>query len=146
MKHNRLVLVSVAVALLLLGDGCNRGKTLDRQAVSGHVSLNSQPLDQGSIQFSPVDKEGIAGGVSIADGAYQIPKAKGLPPGKYTVRISAAIPGSNAAPKRKSVTGMSPPPLQERIPEQYNSKSQLAAEVESGGANVFDFDLRVGNN
>jgi len=29
-----------------------------------------------------------------------------------------------------------------RIPEQYNSKSQLNAEVKSGGGNVFNFDLQ----
>jgi hypothetical protein len=138
--QNRSVLITATVVLLSVCGACNRGKSLDRQAISGHVTLDARPLDSGSIQFSPVDKDGIMGGISIVDGVYQIPKAKGIPPGKYTVQIMSADK-SHATARPAGAPGDVPPPLKERIPEQYNSKSQLSAEVKSGGENVFDFSL-----
>lgn len=122
--------------------GCG-GNPLDRQAVSGKVVLDSKPLDHGSIQFCPErTQRGIFAGALIVNGKYEVPGSKGLPPGKYTVRISAAIPGSNAAPKGPPGMSMSKP-LQERIPAQYNAESRLTVEVKSGGGNAFDFALKT---
>jgi hypothetical protein len=125
--------------LLSMGGGCNRGKTLDLQAVSGKVTLDSRALDNGNIQFSPKDAQGLLSGSVIVAGEYRIPREKGLPPGKYTVQISSALPGSAGAPV--GPPGAMPPPLKERIPEKYNSMSQLNAEIKSGGGNTLDFDL-----
>lgn len=131
--------ILATIMLLSIGGGCNRGNGLDLQAVSGKVTLDSRPLDNGTIQFSPTDKQGLLSGSAIAAGEYRIPKEKGLPPGKYTVQISSGLHGSAVAPT--GPPGSPPPPLKERIPEKYNSMSQLSIEVKSGGGNTFDFDL-----
>ena len=134
----RAVPILAALMLLPIG-GCNRGKDFDLQAVSGKVTLDSRPLDNGAIRFSPADKQGLLSGSAIAAGEYHIPREKGLPPGKYTVQISSGLEGSASRPA--GPPGDAPPPLKERIPEKYNSKSQLGVEVKSGGGNTFDFDL-----
>ncbi len=132
-----LLLLCLSMPALL---GCNRNP-LDRQAVSGRVTLDGKPLDQGTIQFCPkVAQGGIFAGGLVVDGTYEIPLAKGLPPGAYTVRISAAIPGTFAPVQGPPGPSMSRP-LMERIPPKYNSNSELTAEVKSEGGNVFDFTL-----
>jgi hypothetical protein len=61
-----------------------------------------------------------------------------LPPGKYTVQISAPDIPSGYKPVP---VGGEIPPSKELIPERYNLKSELGIEIKSGGGNVFDFDL-----
>ena len=140
MRH-RSVLLMAAILLLSTFVACNRGKHLDLQEVSGSVSLDSQPLGNGTIQFSPLDKDGLASGSAIVEGKYRIPREKGLPPGKYTVRVSAADPSSAVPRPSGHGPGSEAPPLKERVPEKYNSRSELRAEVKSGGGNSLDFSL-----
>jgi hypothetical protein len=139
-RHHYIVLAVLYLSLPLF-NGCGRGNPLNLQAISGCVNLDSKPLDHGSIQFCP-DREqgGRFAGSLIVDGKYDVPGDKGLLPGKYTVRISAAEPGSNTAPNSLPGQSMSKP-LKERIPAQYNAKSNLTVEVKTGGGNVFDFAL-----
>lgn len=132
----------MAMSVLPACAGCNRGNGLDLQEISGNVSWNSQPLDNGTIQFSPVATDGLAGGSVIAEGKYLIPRQKGLPPGKYAVRISAADPKSGVPRSSAHAPGDESPPLKELLPERYNSKSELSVEVKSGGGNTFNFELR----
>lgn len=134
----------LAMAMLLPASGCGRNDSLDLQAVAGKVSLDSRPLEHGSVQFCPVAKNGLMSGSVIAAGRYQISKSKGLPPGKYIVQISSA--DSSGVEKGPVLPGPGTPPLKELIPIKYNLNSELKIEVKSGGGNVFDFDLssRVG--
>jgi hypothetical protein len=131
-----------AILIVLTCVGCNRGAKLDLQAVSGKVSLQSRPLVNGTIMFAPAANDGLAGGSAIADGKYSIPKQKGLPPGKYKVQISSADQRGVAPVAANHAPGNESPPLQELVPEKYNSKSELSVEVKSGGGNTFNFDLR----
>lgn len=142
MKHTRRF---IAPWLVLSGSiaalaGCGGGDGLPRQAISGAVTLDGQPLSQGTISFYPDDPamaDPTTGGAPISEGTYRITSDKGLVPGKYKVSISSpsgemtnnAAPGSGAnLPK-------------ERIPSQYNANSNLTAEVQSGGSNTFDYEL-----
>ena len=134
--------IPVTLILLPICGGCSRQNRLDLQAVSGSVTLDSRPLDNGTIRFTPTDKEGLLGGSAIAAGEYRIPKEKGLPPGKYAVQISSARQrgaSASASAGPPGTVGMAP--LKERIPEKYNSKSQLTIEVKAEGGNTFNFDL-----
>jgi hypothetical protein len=142
MKSFRKNVVPAAILLLPACVGCNRGNDLDLQEVSGSASFNARPLDNGTVSFSPLDPKGLAGGSVIADGKYLIPRQKGLPPGKYTVRISSADRKSGDSRATPRAPGESPPPLKELLPERYNFKSELSVEVKSGGANTFNFELR----
>lgn len=141
--RTQLTIVIAAVLLASPFAGCNRSDPLDLQAVSGRVSLDSQPLDNGSIQFFPVDAAGLTSGAPIVSGIYTIPKAKGLPPGKYIVRISSADTSGDTAKSAFVTPGKELPPRREKVPPQYNSKSELNVEVKTGGGNSFDFELKA---
>jgi hypothetical protein len=129
---SRLLVISV----LLSGCG-GGGDGLPRQPVSGQVTLGDKPLPGGTIQFLP-EGGGVSGGGTIADGSYEIRRESGLTPGKYTVSISSAAEGSPAA---SDTPGPAPRLAKEAIPERYNRKSTLTAEVKADGSNTFDFKL-----
>lgn len=132
----------IRVTFLLLvistiGLGC--GATSDRAQISGKVLLDGKPLDQGSIQFEPAEGTSKlnAGGV-ISDGAYQIPAAQGVPPGKYRVAITSFPKDTR---KAEDVMNNPGPPPKERIAEKYNAASTTIVEVTKGGKNQFDFQV-----
>jgi hypothetical protein len=121
---------SCLIAAMGTAVGC--GPASDRLPVSGSVTLDRAPLDDGTIRFTSKGGEKlIASGASIDHGEFQIPGDKGLPPGVYVLEISAADtnipPGALTAP--------------ERIPAEYNSNSQKTIEVTVDGENHFDFDI-----
>jgi hypothetical protein len=136
--RNALWLAMVLAACIgLTIAGCGGGSPQGRLAISGQVTFEGQPLDQGSIQFTPLDSEsGISGGAIIQNGSYTIEAEKGLAPGKYRVRIFSA----EASGEAEEMPGMSEEAPKERIPAQYNVESTLEADV-SGDKTTFDFKL-----
>jgi hypothetical protein len=138
---------------LLLGAGlagCGAGgDDLPRQAVSGTVTFDSQPLAQGRIEFEPASPDAkIAAGGEITDGKFAIPRDQGPTPGDYRVMITSAgarKQGADAAPgaepSNRGVVKL-PPPAPELVPKQYNAKTTLTATVEAGGPNSFEFALK----
>ena len=136
---------SLLLALLVLGGCSGATDDLPRQAVSGQVTLNGQPLSSGTIQFQPgagPRAVSMSGGALIQDGSYSIPRNEGLVPGKYKVSVSAAS-GDATAPAPKDVApGRSPRLLPDLIPPQYNARTTLEAEVKLNDANTFNFDLK----
>lgn len=78
-------LTLVAAALLW---GCHRGDA--RLPVSGTATIDGQPVAYGLVAFQPADGHSGAGsGASLQQGKFDIPAAKGLPPGKYRVTVQA---------------------------------------------------------
>ena len=135
--------VCVMTSLLLAAAGCGGSDGLDRQAVTGTVSLDGAPLKEGQIQFFPAanTKEAIATGARITGGTFSIPRADGPIPGTYTVQITAS--GGEQAPPEGSdgMPGTGPKHDKELIPAKYNAQTTLKADVKSGEANKFDFPL-----
>mgnify|MGYP001236411468 CR=1 FL=1 len=127
-------------ALLLCGllVGCGEKNELGRLRVTGSVTLDGKPLDQGTIEFAPTGETGVSGGAMITDGEYEIPGDRGLPPGTYTVRISSADEKSGEAEK---LPGESDAMAEERIPAKYNTESEITREVKAEGENKFDFKI-----
>lgn len=126
---------SLAVCVALAG--CGAKNELNRQAISGEVTLAGQPLKSGSIQFQP-EAGSTLSGADIRDGVYSVPVEKGLAPGNYTVRISAV---QENAPQETVPGDSSKADNKELIPAEYNSDSQIQVTVEDGGANKFDFKI-----
>ena len=146
-RMRRLPSISRASWLILLLPvivGCGPGNPLGRQAVGGKVTLDGAPLDNGTISFSPESGAGVSSGTVVKDGRYSIDAAKGLPPGKYLVRINATVLDS-ADPGRKTgvaslmQAGM---PGIERIAPTYNWQSKIVVEVVGGKQSKFDFDTK----
>lgn len=133
--------LGVFLVIVMAVAGCGRNP-LGRLAISGKVTLNGQPLEQGTIAFEPTNrKTGVASGSNIVDGSYAIPAEKGLPPGKYIVRIYSAVrpktgPSGDAP---GGADGMGP--AVQIIPPEYNTRSEKSVEVTSKGPNEFTFEV-----
>jgi hypothetical protein len=134
------VIFGCLLALTLAGCGGN-SNPLQRVAVSGNVSLDGQPLDDGTIQFAPTDPAGVSSGAVITNGTYSISAEQGLPPGTYIVRISAAEGGPVDVEPGGDATETF---AKERIPAEYNTDSKHTVEVKAGAENTFDFGIESG--
>lgn len=114
--------------------GCSPpGLSLD--SVSGNVTFNGEPISEGRIQFRAVDGDQRAFNAAIENGRYKIETL----PGKMTVEIIASrpVPGKFD----ESNPGEKVPVGEMYIPERYNSKTELTAEVPAGGAKDLNFTL-----
>ena len=134
-----LAIVVTSCLLLVASSGC--GPKTDRLQISGDISLDGSPLDQGAIEFLLNEGEKLlSSGAVIKDGKFFIPREKGLPPGTYHLSISSADtegPKVLSAPRQQG--GI--PVYRDRIPSKYNSDSQETIEVTPSGDNHFVFDI-----
>jgi hypothetical protein len=74
----------------------------------------------------------------IADGRFSVAKAEGLTPGSYRVKINS---GEGAAAPAGLPPGAAPTGGKELVPDKYNEKTELTAEVKPRGGNTFEFTL-----
>lgn len=129
--------VRVAVGFLLaasLAAGCGGPKVGE---VSGTVSYDGKPVEQGAIAFVPADGNGPTAGGAIADGKYTV---RNVPVGTAKVSINADKGGEKkivydnpARPTVEAATG-------ELLPDKYNKATELRYDVRPG-AQTKDFDL-----
>ncbi|QDV27549.1 hypothetical protein [Aureliella helgolandensis] len=117
-----------------------------RKAISGKVTLKDAQLDEGVIEFRPLEASSSGGppattaGSVIAEGAYSIEAEAGLVPGKYKVMISSA--NSKLPDNEDEIPGPSGNfVMKDRIPPEFNTRSKLTVEVTEQGENKFDFDI-----
>ena len=130
----------LCVASLLLGSlGCGVDHG-GRQSISGSVRLRDDAIQKGTIEFTS-SSGAHQSGCMIELGKYFIPATKRLPPGKYSVRISAIrerTPTPDGLPGPEATKHTS----EELVPPEYNKKTFLTAEVTKREANSFDFNLQ----
>lgn len=129
---------SLFLLSVLICAGCSSGD--GRTKVQGTVTFKNTPLDQGTIQFIPVDSQGSFSGTSITNGKYSIPAEQGLMPGKYKVVISSGIPNTTATAEEAPGQSIRPP-AKERIPAEYNAESKQFVTIVSGAIAEFDFSI-----
>ncbi len=141
MLWNRCVCALALAAVVLLSAGCGKTDSQGRLAVTGTVTFQGKPLDQGTILFTPLDpKAGAPAGATIKDGKFAIDAQKGLAPGKYRVGISSPEAGAKPAPE---MPGESGPPAADRIPPDWRGEtSKQEIVVEKGGKTDFPFDIK----
>ena len=129
------------VSVIALGtlSGCSHPR--NRQEITGEVRFKGEAVEDGYINFAPLDGQETGDGAQIVKGKYQIPQGKGLSPGKYKVTIYAGngLSGQGDASPDSPNAGLKLP--RERIPPAYNENSKLVREVMKGGTNKFDFDI-----
>jgi hypothetical protein len=135
----RALPVAGLIALCLSTLGCSG----DRAKVSGTVTLNGRPIEEGAITFIPVEgTQGPGSGAAIRDGQYHIPADKGVTVGKNRVELRAFI---NTGRKVKDPTAAPGALTDERVPAfppEYNDRSTLVRDVRRG-SNTLDFDIRT---
>ena len=120
-------------SLLLIAPGCNQRDDLGQ--VSGRVTLDGEPLPGAAVEFSPLGPGSTSYGMTD-DGNYSMTfsrHVKGASLGESVVRITTRdVYGEEGREKWKP----------EKVPPQYNRKSELKVTVEPG-RNRFDFDLET---
>jgi hypothetical protein len=119
--------------------GCSGGSKVGE--VSGQVTLDGKPLEEGVVRFAPVDGKTPTASALIAGGKF----SEKVPVGKHRVEISAPrLPkGFNSSKELKRGTVDEGPALEELIPARYNAQSKLETEVKPG-RNDIKFELTSG--
>jgi hypothetical protein len=130
--HRRVSGLGVAV-VLLFAFGCTDHQPA-RYPVKGSVRFNGQPVESGEILFAPVDKRAAPDVGRIDQGLYEA-LVKG---GKKRVEIRASRPVVGGKPNPMG------PVYHDYIPEKYNARTKLTADVKPDGENRFDFELKSG--
>src|SRR5436190_22731250 len=99
---------SVCALLLALGGMSGCADLRKRQEVTGQVKYKGQPVEDGIIDFTPLDGQETGEGALILKGRYRIPREKGLSPGKYRVAIVSVngTPGDGDAGPVSPYVGM----------------------------------------
>jgi hypothetical protein len=120
-------------ALLFCAFGCGPGSPA-MYRVSGSVTFDGGPVENGEIIFVPFDKRVAPDAGNIDHGTYDLL----VKAGKKRVEIRASRP----------VVGKKPNPMgpvyQDYLPEKYNARTTLEADVKPEGANRFDYELKSG--
>ena len=138
----RLVVTTIGLALAGFFVGCAPDNPLGRKAISGKVTLDGAPLEQGNIEFHPQFEGGVQSGGTIANGQYSIPAHQGATPGKYRVSIIDFVP-TPPLPAGHMPGDDLPPSPKPKVPAEWNSKSQKTIEVKAEGPFTFDFDIET---
>lgn len=81
--------------LLLLGCGGDSGPSYTRFPVKGMVTIDGEPIADGSIGFTPDPDAGVQGPAafaSITNGAFEIPQDRGVVAGQHVFEIEVYGP------------------------------------------------------
>lgn len=132
-------------AVLGLAAGCSDGDD-GRLPVSGTVKLKGQPIKDGAIIiFEPLENQQTAANATLAGGEFSIPRAVGLKPGRYLVRITAGDGKTAVNPvdpdSPPGPTGGTNIISKETVPANWNVNSNQQVTIAKGKPNKFDFDI-----
>ena len=121
----------ISLCSLLLGCGPSGPETY---TATGEVTFDGQPVEEGEIIFRAAD--GAVGSVEgkILGGRYELETS----PGEKRVEITARRTIERASAASSGEPAIS---FQSYIPERYNEKTELSANVTPAGPNKFDFAL-----
>ena len=123
---------------LLLSAGC--GWESGRRALEGTVTLDAQPLAEGSISFRPLPgTSGPTAGGKITEGKFSVSPEGGTFVGTFRVEITASRKTGRKVPD--TIMAGEVDEVVQFIPARYNRQSELTAEVTDAGPNRFEFPL-----
>jgi hypothetical protein len=126
-----LALLVIPLPTVLSASGCSKPGRPGYHTVTGRVTFDGQPLANGFVQFVPVDSKTSPESGRIANGLYRMESKAG--------KMSVHILSTRLTGKMDPVMGTA---IEEMfIPQRYNSKSELTAEVVADKANSIDFNL-----
>ncbi len=127
-------IVSLGFLSAMLLTGCSDEGSRELVNISGTVTFDGEPLEEGAIEFHPA--AGTTEGAVIENGKYTAT----ISPGTNRVKITASTEHPtrkmpNVEPDKPDV-----PEMVELIPAQYNENTTLSIEAKNGGTH--DFDLK----
>ena len=111
--------------------------------VSGTVQLDGTPIEEGSIQFIPVEgaKGPGAGGV-ITHGKYHITRDKGVTVGKNRVELRAFRKTGRRVIDATGPPGTTTDERVQAFPAEYNDRSTVVEEIQPG-SNTIHFNAET---
>jgi hypothetical protein len=101
--------------------------------LSGTVTLDGQPIQDGSILLVPDGPSGTATGDAIQAGRYSLAGAQAPAPGRYKVEVRAGKKSGRKVQKAMGRPGELADEVVEAVAERFNSKTELRIEVRPGG-------------
>jgi hypothetical protein len=125
-----LVLWGLVGLVCLAAQGCGDAEA-KTYPVSGTVSLDGRPLEEGDIYFYPLDPNISADAGKIKAGQFEFRTKAGKK--RVEIRASRVVPGKQ--------TPMGGPVRAEFLPPRYNTQTTLMAEVLAKDENRFEFPL-----
>ncbi len=138
---NRFLLYLVVTAGLLVAAGC--GGEDNKTKVSGSVTFNGKPVDDGYIVFRAADGKGGEAGAPIAGGKYNLSAS----PGPKIVLVTSGTHPDVAQPltsedASKLKTDKTKKPVAFIDPASKGNNAKI--DVKTGGDQSFDFALTSG--
>ena len=131
------------VVLMLMIAGCTGSGGPERAAVSGDVSVNGDPVEDGTISFVPTGTtKGPSTGGDISGGKYSLAADKGPVVGTQRVEIRAYRKTGRKLPP-KPPNNSETDEMEPYIPARYNTQSMLTVEIDSGKNEGTNFKLLV---
>jgi hypothetical protein len=130
----------ISVYALVAVIGCSDGGPAG--VVRGTVTLDGQPLQEGTIQLAAVDGQAPTAGAQVIDGKFETRAA----PAKYRVKIESNIvlgkdgKKIETGQKLDKYAPQSQFTISQLVPDKYNTNSELELDVQSG-VNEPRFDL-----
>jgi len=132
----RVCLLMGLIGFTFLLNSC--GKPSNRAGVSGFVTCDGQPVEDGLIQFTPAPGvDGPLVQIQIQQGKYESPQVTRPTIGKNSVQITAT---KKTGKKVNNIMGEATDEQFQYIPARYNSDSELTVDIQPGN-NQFDFKL-----
>ena len=126
-----IALLVIPFLSTLSASGCSKPGRPGYHTVTGRVTFDGQPLENGFVQFVPVGSKTSPESGRIAKGLYRLESKAG----KVTVHVlSTRLTGKMDPVMNTAIEEMF-------VPERYNSKSELKADVVADKANAIDFEL-----
>lgn len=129
--------------------GCSDSSAVPRVAARGSVLVNGEPLDAGIIRLIPVGANTGPGAMTeISFGEFEFAASNGPVPGELRVEIDEQIhPGfdldDEATYARMMREGGRCPIPRNRIPAQYNTRSELRVTLSKSQSAPLEFHLEV---
>ncbi|MCR9210011.1 hypothetical protein [Rhodopirellula europaea] len=133
MYKNAVCSIGLFITPLIL-TGCPAPSGLELYPVTGTVTFEGKPIDTGRIQFRTASEERRSFSAAIENGNYEIETLTG--PMTVEVRASRLIEGKFDKSNPDELT----PAGEMYIPQKYNSRTELTADVPAGGDTI-DFNL-----
>ena len=125
--------------VVVLASGCSDPD--GRAEVSGTIKLAGQTLNDGLISFEPLEGQDTKSGAMIENGAFRIPRQKGLKPGKYLVRVTAGDGKTPTNPEEIGGPSKTNIVSKDRIPPEWSARSKQEVTICGTEPNNFDFDI-----
>jgi hypothetical protein len=121
------------LAIALAVGGCASD---EQPVVSGTVTVDGQPLAEGTMHFSPLAGGASSAGTRIKGGQFSVP----LERAKYKVQIFA--PKASKVEAKLDANGPGGgPTMEETLPPRYNVQSELTLDV-TGPKSDVRYDLK----